>query len=148
MNAQELTVFIDGAVHYFNQISGDAADVGTPYLMNTREPAARGYTGIIGVTGDKKGNVYFSAPQLLVKHLLSSMGEDDMSHENLCDAVGEVANTISGNARKFFGKEFMISAPVVVTGQSEKIAVSEEVRSYVVPITWRGHEAGLVISLC
>ncbi|MFK7887185.1 MAG: chemotaxis protein CheX [Gammaproteobacteria bacterium] len=148
MNAQDLSVFIDGALHYFSQISGDAADVGTPYLMNTREPAARGYTGIIGVTGDKKGNVYFSASQLLVKHLLSSMGEDDMSHDNLCDAVGEVANTISGNARKFFGKEFMISAPVVVTGQSEKIAVPEEVRSYVVPITWRGHEAGLVISLC
>lgn len=147
MNEQDLTVFIDGAVHYFSQVTGDAARVGTPYLMNTREPAARGYTGIIGVTGDKRGNVYFSAPQLLVKDLLNSMGEDEMTHENLCDAVGEVANTISGNARKYFGKDFMISAPVVVTGQSEKIAVPKEVRSYVVPITWRGFEAGLVISL-
>lgn len=148
MNAQDLTVFIDGAVHYFSQVSGENADVGTPYLMNTREPAALGYTGIIGVTGEQKGAVFFSAPQRMIKHLLSSMGEDDMSHANLCDAVGEVANTISGNARKIFGKEFMISTPVVVTGQSEKIAVPEQVRSYVVPITWRGHEAGLVISLC
>lgn len=147
MNEQDLTVFIDGAVHYFSQVSGEAANVGTPYLMNTREPAARGYTGIIGVTGDKRGNVFFSAPQLLVKSLLDSLGEDEMSHENMCDAVGEVANTISGNARQYFGKDFMISAPVVVTGQSEKIAVPEDVRSYVVPINWRGHEAGLVISL-
>ena len=147
MNEQDLIVFIDGAVHYFSQVSGESAQVGTPYLMNTRDAAAKGYTGIIGVTGEKRGNVFFSAPQLLVKSLLSSIGEDEMTHENMCDAVGEVANTISGNARKYFGKDFMISAPVVVTGQSEKISVPQDTRSYVVPINWRGFEAGLVISL-
>ncbi|MFK8016939.1 MAG: chemotaxis protein CheX [Gammaproteobacteria bacterium] len=148
MNAQDLTVFIDGAVHYFKQITGDAADVGTPYLMNTRAAAAKGITGIIGVTGDKRGNVFFTAPQVLVKDLLTSIGEEETTHDLMCDVVGEVANTISGNARKVFGKEFLISAPVVVTGQSEKIVVPSDVRSYVVPIAWRGFEAGLVISLC
>lgn len=148
MREQDLTVFIDGAIHYFSQVSGDAASVGTPYLMNTREAAAKGITGIIGVSGDKRGNVFFTAPQVLVKDLLTSLGEEETTHENMCDVVGEVANTISGNAREFFGKEFMISAPVVVTGQSEKIQVPSEIRSYVVPIEWRGFEAGLVISLC
>ena len=147
MNAQDLTVFIDSAVHYFEQISGDAAEVGTPYLMNTRAAAAKGITGIIGVRGGKSGNVFFTASQVLVKDLLTSLGEDESTHELMCDAVGEVANTISGNARKVFGKDFMISAPIVVTGQSEKIVVPSEVRSYVVPIAWRGFEAGLVISL-
>ncbi len=148
MREQDLTVFIDGAIHYFSQVSGEAASVGTPYLMNTRAAAAKGITGIIGVSGDKRGNVFFTAPQVLVKDLLTSLGEEETSHENMCDVVGEVANTISGNARQFFGKEFMISAPVVVTGQSEKIQVPSEIRSYVVPIEWRGFEAGLVISLC
>ncbi len=148
MTEQDLTVFIDGAIHYFSAVSGDPASVGMPYLMNTREAAAKGITGIIGVSGDKRGNVFFTAPQVLVKDLLTSLGEQEISHENMCDVVGEVANTISGNARQFFGKEFMISAPVVVTGQSEKIQVPSEIRSYVVPIEWRGFEAGLVISLC
>lgn len=147
MTEQDLNVFIDGAVHYFTQVTGDAAHVGTPYLMNTQAAAARGFTGIIGVTGHKRGNVYFTAPQVLVKVLLMSMGEDETTHANMCDAVGEVANTISGNARKAFGKDFMISAPIVVSGKSDKIVVPAEVRSYVVPIAWRGYEAGLVISL-
>lgn len=147
MNEQDLSVFIDGAVHYFSQVTGDAAHVGTPYLMNTKAAATKGYTGIIGVTGHKRGNVYFTAPQVLVKVLLMSLGEEETTHENMCDVVGEVANTISGNARKAFGRDFMIATPVVVSGESEQIVVPKKVRSYVVPIAWRGYEAGLVISL-
>jgi len=148
MKEADLNVFIDGAVNYFSQVSGVSARVGTPYLMDDRQStAARGYTGIIGVTGERQGNVCFTAPKVLVKVLLMSLGEDDTTHENMCDVVGEVANTISGNARKFFGKEFMISAPIVVADQSEKPKLPVDVRSYVVPIAWRGYEAGLVISL-
>jgi len=147
MEEKDLKVFIDGAVHYFAQVSGDAARVGTPYLMSTPVAASKGYTGIIGVSGERRGNVYFTAPQVLVKVLLMSLGETETTHENMCDIVGEVANTISGNARKAFGKQFMISTPIVVSGESQNITVSRQVRSYVVPIAWRGYEAGLVISL-
>ena len=115
--------------------------------MGKSETAARGYTGIIGVSGERRGNVYFTAPQVLVKLLLMSLGETETSHENMCDLVGEVANTISGNARKAFGKQFMISTPVVVSGESEAIMTPQRIRSYVVPIAWKGYEAGLVISL-
>lgn len=147
MRQEDLTVFIDGAVRYFTQVSGDAAQVGTPYLMNTPAAASKGYTGIIGVSGERRGNVYFTAPQVLVKVLLLSLGETETSHENMCDIVGEVANTISGNARKAFGKQFMISTPIVVSGESTAITVPRRIRSYVVPIAWKGYEAGLVISL-
>jgi chemotaxis protein CheX len=147
MNEKDLTVFIDGAVRYFDHLSGDAAEVGTPYLMDTRSAVGRGLTGIIGVTGHRRGHVYFTAPSVLVKVLLLSMGESDTSQENMCDAVGEVANTISGNARKEFGKNFMISEPIVICGNADSIALPSDARSYVVPISWRGYEAGLVISL-
>lgn len=147
MNEKDLNVFIEGAVHYFAHTTGDAAEVGTPYLMNTRNAATKDFTGIIGISGQRKGNVYFTAPSVLVKVLLMSIGETDTSHDNMCDVVGEVANTISGNARREFGANFMISAPVVVSGQDNSIVMSRSVRSYVIPITWRSYEASLVISL-
>ena len=46
------------------------------------------------------GCVYFSAPRLLMCELLLQMQEPDTCEQNLLDAVGEVANTISGNARR------------------------------------------------
>jgi chemotaxis protein CheX len=65
----------------------------------------------------------------------------------MCDLVGEVANTISGNARKDFGKDFMISVPQVVAGEPEKVAPPDNMRSFVIPINWRSHSAQLVVCL-
>lgn len=52
--------------------------------------------------------VYFTAMRSMLVRLLAIMGEPDCSVENLADLVGEMANTISGNARKDFGEDFMI----------------------------------------
>lgn len=146
MKEEDLNVFIEGATHYFMQTGCSAPRVGTPYLVDGRTASGRGYTGVIGVTGQRRGSVFFTAPKTLLRKLLACLGEDDMTHENMCDVVGEVANTISGNARKVFGRQFMISAPVVVAGRTEKLDLPAKNRSYVVPISWQGQEAGLVLS--
>jgi chemotaxis protein CheX len=65
----------------------------------------------------------------------------------MCDLVGEVANTISGNARRDFGKDFMISVPQVVAGDPEKVQTPDNTRSFVIPINWRSHSAQLVVCL-
>ena len=61
------------------------------------------YTGIITLSGDYK-DVYFTAPRFMLVDLLTNMSETNVSEINLLDIVGEIANTISGNARKHFGK--------------------------------------------
>ncbi len=147
MDETALQVFIDGATHFFATSTDEAAQVGTPYLVSNRASLAKGYTGIIGVSGKRKGSVYFTAPPVLLKVLLLSIGESDTGNDNMCDMVGEVANTISGNARREFGSDFMISVPIVVVGKLEKIVVPDELRSFVIPINWRGYDASLVISL-
>ena len=73
--------------------------------------------------------------------------ETELTQENMCDLVGEVANTISGNARRDFGKDFMISVPTVVAGEPEKIVTPDNIRSFVIPINWRSHSAQLVVCL-
>ena len=110
----QIRVFSDAVKHYFAQISADEAAVNTAFLAEDGNPVCYDYTGLIAVSGEFRGCVYFSAPRVMLRHLLIAMGEPDHREENLLDLVGEVANTFSGNAREHFGPEFAISVPVTL----------------------------------
>jgi chemotaxis protein CheX len=140
----EIRTFIDGTTNYFEIAAQQAATVGSPYLVTDGNPGAYEYTGVISISGARTGIVYFTAPRGMLTVLLMRMQETDTSDENIKDLVGEVANTISGNARRDFGKNFHISVPVV--HDTEKVAAPHS-RSYVIPINWRTHSAKLVVCL-
>ena len=147
MPEENLKIFIDGAVNFFNHASKEEIKIGSPYLMQNSSPKISDYTGVIAVTGPKKGTVYFTAPKILLKHLLMSLGENETSPENILDLVGEVANTISGNARTSFGSEFMISVPTKMQGEHSHIPLPNEMRSYVIPIYWKSYNAAVVVCI-
>jgi chemotaxis protein CheX len=142
----EIRTFIEGATSYFEISAQQSASVGSPYLVTDGNPGAYDYTGIIGISGTRKGIVYFSAPRGMLAVLLMRMNETDTSDENIMDLVGEVANTISGNARRDFGRSFIISVPTIVAHDVEKITAPYS-KSYVIPINWRKHSAKLVVCL-
>lgn len=147
MSEQTLQVFINGVVRYFDHIENSTVKVGTPYLVENNDPAAFDVTGIIGVTGPYRGCVYFTTPRILAKHLLLQLGEQDTRAEHVFDLVGEVANTISGNARSEFGPEFNISVPLVIEGAPNSIYLPQGTRSYVIPVYWKTYSAAIVICL-
>lgn len=147
MKEKRLQVFIDGVNRYFNEANNMDIEIGTPYLVENKMPEAHDFTGIIGISGPYRGSVYFTAPRVLLSHLLVSIGETDSSEENMMDLVGEIANTISGNARLEYGEEFMISVPLVVRGIPDEIYLPKEARSFVIPITWKHYDAAIVICL-
>jgi chemotaxis protein CheX len=142
----EIRTFVRGVTHYFETSTQQAASVGSPYLVMDGKPGSYDFTGIIGITGARRGIVYFTAPKGMLTVLLMRMQETDTSNENLMDLVGEVANTISGNARRDFGKQFSISVPTVVANDAEGVAAPHS-RSFVIPINWRTHSAKLVVCL-
>ena len=142
----EIRTFIEGTTNYFEVAAQQAASVGSPYLVTDGKPGAYEYTGVIGISGARRGIVYFTAPRGMLTVLLMRMNETDSSNENIKDLVGEVANTISGNARRDFGKTFQISVPTVVANEPEKVT-TPFARSYVIPINWRTHSAKLVVCL-
>jgi len=78
--------------------------------------------------------------------MLMKMQESNVAHENLCDLVGEVANTIAGNVRRDFGREFGISPPTIVSN-GEVVALPAECLPIVIPINWRSHTAKVVVCL-
>jgi chemotaxis protein CheX len=105
------------------------------------------YTGVIDISGKREGIVYFTAPRAMLTVLLMKMQETEYSHETMRDLVGEVANTISGNARRDFGRDFVISVPSVLSGEDAAIPVAAQIRPFVIPINWRSHSAKLVVAL-
>lgn len=105
------------------------------------------YVGLITVTGKKQGQVYYTAPKAMLKHMLVSLGVQDTSGDNMKDVIGEVANIISGNVRKEFGPKFMISVPKVIDPSAESIFLEENNGCYVVPIYWKNYQSAVVINL-
>ena len=147
LQEQELKTFVDGTTNYFEVAAQQPATVGSPYLVTEGAPAVHDYTGVISVSGKRAGVVYFTAPRAMLTVLLMKMQESDFSHDNMRDVVGEVANTISGNARRDFGREFVISVPSVLAGERSEVPVAPGTRCFVIPINWRSHSAKLVVAL-
>lgn len=147
INEKEVKVFIDGSKRYFDTSTDRAVKVRAPYLVDMKELPASDYTGIIGVSGNRKGCVYFSSPKAMLRHLLLSLGEATATPELMQDIVGEVANTISGNAREEFGQDFMISVPIVVEGKPQSIHLPGHLKAFMVPLVWQGYTASLVVCL-
>ncbi|MCB1589243.1 MAG: chemotaxis protein CheX [Xanthomonadales bacterium] len=147
MDEGDIQVLIDGTVHYFHRSLDRTAEVGTPYLLEDRQRIISDYTGVIGITGVRRGCVYFTAPSAMLRHILMTHGETRVDSEFMADVVGEVANTISGNARRVFGEEFVISVPTVYSGTPDFSKMSLAERSFVIPIHWRQYHAALVVSI-
>lgn len=147
MTESELKVFVDIIQHYFAQQTGRPAEMGTPYLGDPHGLPVFDYTGVIGVSGNRTGCVYFTAPTAMLEALLLRAGDTDLSPDNLADLAGEIGNTMSGNARREFGNEFQISVPVVVRAREQSITLPRSVKAYVIPFHWHKLEASLVVSI-
>lgn len=147
LDERELRVFIEGAERYFATATKVPAATEAPFLANPRDAPAMDMTGVIGISGTRKGLVYVTAPRVLLNNVLLAIGENDLSNDMHMDLVGEIANTISGNAREHFGADFMISVPVVVQGTLDCVRLPSHLRSFVIPLTWHKQRAAIVVCL-
>ncbi|MBX2850070.1 MAG: chemotaxis protein CheX [Acidiferrobacterales bacterium] len=147
MIEDNMQVFIDSIVNYFTQVSDKKVEVGSPYLLEDNQVIISDYTGVISISGLYEGCCYFTAPRAMLKYLVLALGEIDTSETMLLDAVGEVANTLSGNARREIGKEFIISVPVVFKTRPEDQAFDGGGRTYAIPILCNSYRSLLGIRL-
>lgn len=110
MKSEKLKVFVESVIAFFEQAGDQLEEVSTPYINSNQTPVAYDFTGIITVSGQFEGTVYVSATSALLRKLLLVIGEpDNTSLALLKDLIGEIANTVSGNARSEFGSQFIIS---------------------------------------
>ncbi len=150
MNAKDMNIFVDATARYFETLTGQKAAVGAPFLIHDINKYLLDYTGIIGISGNHKGAVLFTSPKNILEVLmdeLESILSQGEGEQMLMDIVGEVCNTISGNVRSKFGKDFKLSVPIVLKGNAENIRVLDVAAIYVIPIIWQRQKANLIINL-
>ncbi len=148
-----IDIFVDGLSRYFTHLDAAIGDrnscleIGAPYLVKTDQPLGLDFTGMILVSGNRDGTIFVSARSALLKRVLLGYGESDLSREIKRDLVGEMANTLAGNARRFLGGDFYISTPKVLEGPLEPSRFNLSSRCFVLPFRWRSNKAELIISL-
>ncbi len=142
-----LKIFAKSITRYFDAVADGGAILGTPYLGGESESAGLGFSAVIGISGSYRGNIYYTASREKLNALLPSLGET-VPDDTLCaELVGEITNTISGNAREQLGGGFMISTPFILEGRPLSVHTSKNTALYVLPVTWRQHASRVLISI-
>jgi chemotaxis protein CheX len=137
----ELKLFVDSVRRYFQVLTKQEPQI-TSAFLGTGDIDGYDFNGIVTFSGSYNGHVIVSMPPQLLKELLLLQGETDLSEGNLLDAVGEIANTLGGNARKSLGSSLQISVPVKLHGTS---GIRARVRKhpYVITLRWN-HQPAMV----
>lgn len=141
LTEEELKMFVDSVRHYFKVTTAQEPKITSAFLA-TSELMGHDFNGVVSFAGQYRGHVLVSTPGPLLRELLLLQRESDLSDSNLLDAVGEIANTLAGNARKLLGDGLDISVPVTLQGAS---GIKARVRRhpYVITLRW-GHQPALV----
>ncbi len=144
----DIEIFSEAISHFFATTTRDAALVRSAYVLDADDPILwNDYNGVIDVEGGFSGCVAFSAPRELLSHVLLKMGEQDFTEEKHRDIVGEIANILSGRARRHFGEGLRISTPTAISGRGASIARRARSAPYAIPFRWKGYDADLVVNL-
>lgn len=148
LNPDDIEIFSEAISTFFKFMTDKPAQVRTAYLLDQPEPIVwDDFNGAIRVSGGFRGTVTFSAPRDLLFEVLKGMGEKQQTTEHFLDVVGEIANMMSGRARRHFGEALDIAPPVSCERESTRIAKAAEGPAYAIPLTWGKHEAHLVVHL-
>lgn len=141
LHESELKMFVDSVQRYFQVTTKQEPQITSAFLA-TGDIEAYDFNGIVSFSGSYNGHVMVSMPPQLLRELLLLQRETDLSEGNLLDAVGEIANTLGGNARKSLGSGLNISVPVKLQGAS---GIKARVRKhpYVITLRWN-HQPALV----
>ena len=145
LKADELRLFVESVRQYFKVLTRQEPQITSAYLA-TGDLQGHDYNGIVSFSGAYNGHVIVSMPGQLLKELLLLQGETDVSPGNLLDAVGEIANTLGGNARRTLGPALQISVPVKLHG-SGGIQARVRKHPYAITLKWNHQPAVVCIDM-
>jgi chemotaxis protein CheX len=145
LHENELKLFVDSVRRYFEVVTRQEPQI-TSAFLGTGDVEGHDYNGIVTFSGAYNGHVIVSMPAKPLRELLVLQGETDLSDNNMLDAVGEIANTLAGNARKALGSGLQISVPMKIQGTS---GVRARVRKhpYVITLRWNHHPAMVCVDM-
>lgn len=135
MDQSYIIPFVASVQNVFETMLQLPVEVEKPSLKSTGAPT-HDVSGIIAMSGDVEGTICLSFPTVTAERVVSLFTgmEMDAKHEDFADAVGELVNMVSGNAKaQFEGKHVTISCPSVVIGPEHHIFGRKDVMCIQIP---------------
>ena len=142
--------FIKATVDVLSTMAMMDPKPGKPFIKKD-ETATGDVSAIIGFTGEKNGSISVSFTKQCAVAMVQNMLGDDVGDilQDAKDAVGEVTNMISGQARSglaAMGMTFMGSTPTVIMGDSH--SVSHISKNPIIVIPFETSEGTFTVEFC
>lgn len=118
--------FVQATIHVLSCMAGLTPTPGAPYVK--KNSVAQGdVSAIVGITGDKAGSISVTFSKACAIALVRGMLGEDIQDilQDTKDAVGEITNMISGQARgglSEMGMNFQGSTPSVIMGDNHTLS--------------------------
>lgn len=151
MDANLINPFIHATMRVLETMAFVKCKAGKPYLK--KDDIAKGdVTGVIGITGNEaNGTIAVTFDSGSILKIVSNMFGEEMTilNHEVADAVGELTNMISGQARRELeekGKVFEAAIPSVVTGENHTIIHYTDGPKIAIPFATEG--GNFTIEVC
>ncbi len=150
MDEKLIYPFINATANVLEKMAFTKSEAGKPYPKKD-DVAIGDVSGVIGFTGETNGTVSVTFDESCILQIVTNMFGEEMNELNneVADAVGEITNMISGQARKEIeevGKIFHGAIPTVIIGKNHKL---EPVTSGPkVAIPFKTDAGGFTIEIC
>lgn len=150
MDVLLINPFINATLNVLETMAFITVTPGKPYVKKDNL-AVGDVTGILGLTGIANGTIAVTFEEKCILTIVSNMfGEAmEMLNDEISDAVGELTNMISGQARRELeqmGKVFKAAIPSVVTGKNHSIRHYSEGPQIAIPFNTDG--GNFTIEVC
>lgn len=150
MKVKHINAFLDSTVNVIKTMAFLEPIAGKPYVK-TDNTVHGDVSGIIGLTGSVIGSLAVSFTEECILRIVSNMlGEEFTSiNAEIKDAVGEITNMISGDARKRLQSEgltIVAAIPTVVSGKGHFI--SHIINGPSIMIPFNTDTGSFVIDVC
>ena len=139
MDVKMINPFISATMNVLETMAFVKSEAGKPYLK--KDDVAKGdVSGVIGFTGEANGTVSVTFDERSILKIVSNMFGEEVKelNDDVADAVGELTNMISGQARKELeeiGKIFHGAIPTVITGKNHQIDAVTKGPKIAIPFT-------------
>ncbi len=150
MDVKLINPFINATINVLETMAFVKVTAGIPYGKKDNT-AVGDVTGVLGLTGVAHGTIAVTFEEKCILTVVSNMFGEEMGslNEDIADAVGELTNMISGQARRELdeiGKVFKAAIPSVITGKNHTIRHYSDGPKIAIPFKTDGGE--FTIEVC
>ena len=128
--------FVAAVKDVFKTMVATEITVGKPFVVQSHEKPSADASAVIGLSGDAAGCVVLSLPMTTAVNAAGKFAGVEMTqdHPDFCDALGELANMVAGQAKaKFEGVSVAISLPSVIIGREHVVSKSKQAPRLALP---------------